>query len=130
MLIFAVFKIIKKPDIDSEITSWINHIIKFANFSLFVSIFKLSSWFIVMNWFSELFNQLVLDSSKGDILSYTISDFILILTPLLILFQHKFKPKYSVFSSQLLIENDRINLIKMNLFALWFILKESWKYWK
>ena len=130
LLIFAVFKIIKKPDVDSEITSWINRLIKFANFSLFVSIFKLSSWFIMMNWLSELFNQFVLDISKGDMLSYTISDFILIMILLLILFQHEFKPKYSVFSSQIIIENDRINLIKMSLFALWFILKESWKYWK
>ena len=130
LLIFAVFKIIKKPDVDSEITSWINHVIKLVNFSLFVSIFKLSSWFIVMNWLSELFNQFVLDSRKGDMLSYTISDFILILILFLILFQHKFKPKYSVFSSQLIIENDRINLIKMSLFALWFILKDSWIYWR
>ena len=130
LLIFAVFKIIKKPDVDSEITSWINRLIKIVNFSLFVSIFKLSSWFIVMNWLSELFNQFVLDSRKGDILSYAISDFILILILLLILFEHKFRPKYSVFSNQLIIENDRINLIKMSLFALWFILKESWGYWR
>ena len=129
-ILLSLFKLIKKPDVESKTTSYLSYFHKLFDATIFVSVFKLSSAFIMMNWFSEFLNQINLNSEKGDIFSYTICDFIMILLLILALFIHKFKPSNSIFTSEFLISYERFNIIKMYLFSLLFIFQNSWKLYR
>ena len=120
MLGFMIVRWEKKSDIN--ILS--KYIEIYFNLKIYASFFKLCFTFILVNCISELLNQITLDESLGDMLSYTMSDVMLFVLICIIIFCHKFKPNKSIFITENIIRHDRLNLLKLSIYAVIFILKD------
>ena len=98
------------------------------NFFSFVTITKLAYSFILINWLSELVNQIVLENSRSDYSSYVLSDIILLLLILTCLFRNKFISYNSIFVHETVLFHDKIYMIKISVYSIVFTFNDSWKY--
>ena len=122
-LLLILLKVMKWLDDKIETFSFVKYFHKTINTSFYIFVMKLTLTFMLVNWISELMNQ-INSNPNGSKLSYISSDILLILIILIIVFQHKFNSPSTVLSSESVISHERMTLIKMALSALWFALKD------
>ena len=121
---------VRRTSPKDEIQNFIAYLNKFINPSIFISVLKLGSGFILLNWFSELFNQIAFGLYNGDILSYIFADLLIILMLWILLFHKKLNEGSILPKAKFLFKHERLNLVKMALIVLCFLLKDSWRAWR
>lgn len=111
-------------------TFWRNvlttYIDRYLNAVFCISFLKLGFMFTILNWLSELSRQIALNGREGLSTNEIISNVILLLCMAAIIFAHKLKASPTVFSETKLVNHDRLQLLRLFLFALLFERSNSW----
>ena len=111
----------------AEINVFTKYIQRYLTFITYVSLFKFSFTFVLLNWISELINQISLSESEGDMFSYTITDVLLLIIVLYFIFFHRFKPEKTIFLSETILLYNRVLFIKFTIYSAAFIFNNSSK---
>ena len=106
---------------------WIDSVLILVSF---ISIIKAWLLFLLLNWFSEIFIQINTKFNQNALISYAISDGIIVIYFLIIIFAYKFKSLWSIFSDESIVSHERLYQAKLLLIGLWFASKKLMEFLK
>ena len=127
LIFWAVYwlgKLIVNWEKKAEINVFTKYIQRYLTFITYVSLFKFCFTFVLLNWISELVNQISLSESEGDMFSYTITDVLLLIIVLYFIFFHRFKPDKTIFLSESILLYNRVLFIKLSIYSAAFIFNK------